>query len=219
MRLRTGLKNHLGAMWTKSNLKGPGKQLWSKPGPAYLAKLELHAEAAESRDQTLALRKTLDAGSGHGDQALNGRVTDDARVRPLKSAPGVGAQTALAYRVFVGDGHRCRKGQQVAKSLGLVPRGRSSGEPRHRGPSTQEGEGLRRTRRIEAARRASRKPGPLREFYRRRVRPKGQAKARVAGARKLAVILDQRGKKDLTYGEFWQGEAQFAGGLGKAAGH
>ena len=96
VRLRTGLKNHLGAMWTKRNLQGPGQPLGRKPGPAYLAKLELHAAAAESRDQPLALRQTLDACSGHWDQALNGRVKDDARVRPVKSAPGVGAQPACA---------------------------------------------------------------------------------------------------------------------------
>src|ERR1019366_4446898 len=44
VRMRTGLKNHLGALLTKRNLKGPGKHLWSKPGEAYLEKLELHAE-------------------------------------------------------------------------------------------------------------------------------------------------------------------------------
>ncbi len=55
--MRTGLKNHLGALLAKRNLKGPGKHLWSKPGQAYLEKLELNAEAAEIRHQTLALRK------------------------------------------------------------------------------------------------------------------------------------------------------------------
>jgi hypothetical protein len=51
------------------------------------------------------------------------------------------------------------------------------------------------------------------------VRHKGKAKARVAVARKLAVILYQMWKKDLTYGEFLQREAQFAGGLGDGVGH
>ncbi len=217
--LRTGLKNHLGAMLTKRNLKGPGQSLWSKPGQAYLEKLELNAEAAEIRDQTLALRKTLDACIGHWDQALNRRVKDDARVRQLKTAPGVGAQTAFAYRVFVGDVHRFRNGKQVAKYFGLVPRERSSGEHRHLGHITKEGDGLMRALLIEAALRASRKPGPLREFYRRMVRPKGKAKARVAVARKLAVILYQMWKKNLTYWEFLQREAQFAGGPVGSAGH
>jgi len=146
-------------------------------------------------------------------------VQDDARVRQLKTAPGVGAQTAFAYRVFVGDVHRFRNGKQVAKYFGLVPRERSSGEHRHLGPITKEGDGLMRTLLMEAALRATRQPGPLREFYRRMVRHKGKAKARVAVARKLAVILYQLWKKDLTYWEFLQREAQFAGGPGKAAGH
>jgi hypothetical protein len=65
--MRTGLKNHLSALLSKRNLKGPGKRLWSKPGEAYLRKLELNAEAAEIRNQTLVLRKTLDALIGRWD--------------------------------------------------------------------------------------------------------------------------------------------------------
>ena len=68
-----------------------------------------------------------------------------------------------------------------------------------------------RTLLVEAALRATRKPGRLRECYRRMVRHKGKAKARVAVARRLAVILYQMWKKDLTYREFLQGEAQLAG--------
>jgi len=114
---------------------------------------------------------------------------------------------------------RFRSGKQVAKYFGLVPRERSSGEQRHLGHITKEGDGLMRTLLVEAALRATRKPGPLREGYRRMVRHKGKAKARVAVARKLAVILYQMWKKDLTYREFLQGEAQLAGGPGNGVGH
>ncbi len=185
--MRTGLKNHLGALLAKRNLKGPGKHLWSKPGQAYLEKLELNAEAGEIRHQTLALRKTLDALIGRWDQELGRRVRSDECVRQLQTAPGVGAQTAFAYRVFVGDVGRFRSWKQVAKYFGLVPRERSSGEQRHLGHITKEGDGLMRTLLVEAALRATRKAGPLRECYRRMVRHKGKAKARVAVARKLAV--------------------------------
>jgi transposase len=146
-------------------------------------------------------------------------VRGDERVRQLRTAPGVGAQTAFAYRVFVGDVNRFPSGKHVAKYFGLVPRERSSGEQRHLGHITKEGDGLMRTLLVEAALRATRKAGPRREYYRRMVRHKGKAKSRVAAARKLAVILYQMWKKDLTYGEFLRREAQCAGGLGKAAGH
>jgi transposase len=217
--MRTRLKNHLGSLLTKRNLKGPGKRLWSKPGEEYLEKLKLNAEAGEIRHQTLALCRTLDKLIGHWDQELGRRVRGDERVRQLQTAPGVGPQTAFAYRVFVGDVSRFPSGKKVAKYFGLVPRERSSGEQRHLGHITKEGDGLMRTLLVEAALRATRKPGPLREYYRRMVRNKGKAKARVAVARKLAVILYQMWKKDLSYGEFLQGEAQFAGGLGNGVGH
>ena len=143
----------------------------------------------------------------------------DERVRQLQTAPGVGPQTAFAYRVFVGEVSRIRSGKQVAKYFGLVPRERSSGEQRHLGHTTKEGDGLMRRLLAEAALRATRKPGPLREYYRRMVHYKGKAKARVAVARKLAVILYQMWKKDQTYREFLPGEAQLAGGLGNGVGH
>jgi len=179
--MRTGLKNHLGALLTKRNLKGPGKQLWSKPGQAYLEKLDLNAEAGEIRHQTLALHKTLDALIGRWDQELGRRVRSDERVRQLQTAPGVGAQTAFAYRVFVGEVNRFRSGKQVAKYFGLVPRERSSGEQRHLGHITKEGDGLMRTLLVEAALRATRKAGPLREFYRRMVRHQGKSQGAGGG--------------------------------------
>ena len=180
--MRTRLKNHLGSLLTKRNLKGPGKQLWSKPGEEYLEKVKLNAEAGEIRHQTLGLRKTLDKLIGHWDRELGRRVVSDKRVRQLQTAPGVGPQTAFAYRVFVGEVSRFRSGKQVAKYFGLVPRERSSGEQRHLGHITKEGDGLMRMLLVEAALRATRKPGPLREGYRRMVRHKGKAKARVAVA-------------------------------------
>src|SRR6516165_5256431 len=120
--MRTRLKNHLGSLLSKRNLKGPSRQLWSKPGEAYLEKVKLHAEVGEIRHQTLALRKTLD-----WDRDLGRQVVSDERVRQLQAVPGVGPQTAFAYRVFVGKVSRFRSGKQVATYFGLVPRGGSSG--------------------------------------------------------------------------------------------
>ena len=82
--MRTRLKNHLGSLLTKRNLKGPGKQLWSKPGAVYLEKVKLNAEAGEIRHQTLALRKTLDKLIGHWDRELGRRVVSEARVRQCR---------------------------------------------------------------------------------------------------------------------------------------
>ena len=82
--MRTRLKNHLGSLLSKRNLKGPGKQLWSKPGEEYLESVKLNAEAGEIRHQTLALRKTLDKLIGHWDRELGRRVVSEARVRQCR---------------------------------------------------------------------------------------------------------------------------------------
>jgi transposase len=62
---------------------------------------------------------------------LNEAVTQVARQYPevglLMSQPGVGAVTALAFSLTVGDIRRFQRGKQVASYLGLIPREYSSG--------------------------------------------------------------------------------------------
>ena len=192
--------------------------MWTVEGRAYLGSVGLNDDADQIRKETLTLVKTMDANIGRWDQELERRVKQDELTQRLKTVPGVGAQTAFAFQTFIGEVDRFGSAKKVSSYFGLVPRERSSGETRHLGHITKQGDGLMRPLLIEAALRATRKPGPLREYYRRMVRHKGKAKLRVAVARKLAGILYQMWKKHLTYGEFLKREAQFAGGPVGSAG-
>src|SRR6516225_2282297 len=142
--MRNATKEPSGLAPDQAQPQRAGQATVGKPGEVYLESVKLNAEAGEIRHQTLALRKTLDKLIGHWDRELGRRVVSDERVRQLQTVPGVGPQTAFAYRVFVGEVSRFRSGKQVAKYFGLVPRERSSGEKRHLGHITKEGDGLMR---------------------------------------------------------------------------
>jgi transposase len=52
---------------------------------------------------------------------------EDARVRLLRTIPGVGAVTASAIIASIGDGHQFRNGREFAAWLSLTPANKSSG--------------------------------------------------------------------------------------------
>jgi transposase len=197
--MRTKLRNHLGAMLRKRNRQAPGQSLWGRKGRAYVESVALNPEADQMRGEALEQIKALDRLIGGWDQALGRRAKGDPLTRRLMSVPGVGVQTALAFQTFVGEVERFASAKKVASYFGLAPRERSSGNRRQLGHITKEGDSLMRHLLVEAALMATRRPGPLREFYRRLLRHKGKAKARVAVARKLTEILYQLWKQGCDY--------------------
>jgi len=106
--------------------------------------------------------------------------------------PGVGPAVATAFVATVDDPRRFRRGDQVAAYLGLVPGVHQSGEVELRSSITKEGDGLLRWLLVEAAHvllTRTRKSCPLKRWGLRLQARKGAGKARVAVARKLAMIL------------------------------
>jgi len=65
---------------------------------------------------------------------------DDARVRLLRTIPGVGAVTASAIIASIGDGHQFRNGREFAAWLGLTPANKSSGGKEKLGRITKMGD-------------------------------------------------------------------------------
>jgi len=65
---------------------------------------------------------------------------EDARVRLLRTIPGVGAVTASAIIASIGDGHQFRNGREFAAWLGLTPANKSSGGKEKLGRITRMGD-------------------------------------------------------------------------------
>lgn len=127
---------------------------------------------------------------------LTKRVLDIAReeevCRRLMSVPGVGPITALAFRSTIDRPERFRRSRDVGAHLGLTPARYQSGETDIQGRVSRCGDELARTALYEAAHTLlvrSRKWSSLRAWGMQIAKRRGLARARVAVARKLAVIL------------------------------
>lgn len=116
----------------------------------------------------------------------------DARVRLLMSAPGVGAIVALTYVSAIDDPARFRSSKSVGAHFGLTPKKHQSGEKDVTGRITKMGDGSVRTALYEAAHIILTRPvkgSGLKSWAMRIAKRAGMAKAKVALARKLAVVL------------------------------
>lgn len=105
---------------------------------------------------------------------------------------GVGPLTALAFRATIDRPDRFRRSRDVGAHLGLTPRRYQSGETDVQGHISRCGDELARTALYEAAHSLlirSTKWSVLRAWGMNVAKRRGMARARVAVARKLAVIL------------------------------
>jgi transposase len=127
---------------------------------------------------------------------LTKQVLDIARDEPvcrrLRTVPGVGPLTALAFRATIDRPERFRRSRDVGAHLGLTPRRHQSGGTDVQGRISRCGDELTRTALYEAAHSLlvrSQKWSALRAWGMKIAKGRGMARARVAVARKLAVIL------------------------------
>lgn len=112
--------------------------------------------------------------------------------RRLMTVPGVGPMTALAFTTAIDDPARFGKSGSVGAYLGLTPRRHQSGEVAWSGRISKHGDALARHMLYEAANSLlcrSRAWSAPKAWAARLTRRIGGKKARVALARKLAVIL------------------------------
>ena len=129
-------------------------------------------------------------------ERLTKRVLDEVKIEPtcrrLMTVPGVGPLTALAFRATIDQPGRFRRSRDVGAHLGLTPRRYQSGETDVQGRISRCGDELARTALYEAAHSLlirSSKWSALRAWGMGIAKRRGMARARVAVARKLAVIL------------------------------
>lgn len=102
--------------------------------------------------------------------------------------PGVGAATAQAMMAAIGDIRRFDSPLKLASYFGLIPSVHQSVERAYHGKITKQGNSNVRWLLVEVAHHASRHPGPLGYQFQRIACKKGVNVARVAIARKLAVL-------------------------------
>ena len=112
--------------------------------------------------------------------------------RRLMSIPGVGPMNALAFVSAIDNPHIFRKSRDVGAFFGLTPTKYASGEIDRSGAISKSGDGLVRTYLYEAANSMMtrlRRPLALRDWALDLAKRSSERKARVALARRLAIIM------------------------------
>jgi len=113
-------------------------------------------------------------------------------VRLLMSAPGIGAIVGLTYGSAIDDPGRFKSSKSVGAHFGIAPRKYQSGETDYTGHISKVGDASVRTALFEAAHIIMTRPiqgGWLKSWALRLAKRVGMKKAKVALARRLAVIL------------------------------
>ena len=121
-----------------------------------------------------------------------GMARSDERARLLMTAPGVGAIVALTFVSAIDDPGRFTSSKKVGAHFGLTPKKYQSGETDVTGRISKIGDAAVRTALYEAAHVMLTRPvkgSALKSWAMRLARRAGMQKAKVALARKLAVIL------------------------------
>src|SRR3712207_1083457 len=154
--------------------------------------VEGHAILTAVADALLAARETLGAQLRDLEKRLRDQARQEKRVRLLMSVPGVGVIVALTFAAAVDDPGRFRSSKTVGAHFGLAPKRYQSGETDVTGRISKMGDANVRTTLYEAAHIILTRPvkgSALKSWAARLARRTGMRKAKVALARKLAVVM------------------------------
>ena len=154
--------------------------------------VEGHSTLTAVAEALLAARETLGEQLRDLEKRLRDLAREDERARLLMSVPGVGVVVALTFAAAVDDPDRFRSSKTVGAHFGLTPKRYRSGETDVTGRISKVGDATVRTTLYEAAHIILTRPvkgSALKSWAARLARRTGMRKAKVALARKLAVVM------------------------------
>ncbi len=177
-------------------LKNVGLVVGRAKGKVFSARVEAliadHPVLADAVGPLLATRDDVGRKIADLDRKLNRLARDDDQVRRFMTVPGIGPLTALAYRATIDDPTRFARSRNVGAYIGLTPKRFASGEVDYTGRISKRGDAMLRSYLFEAAGvllTRVQKWCALKAWGLRLAKRVGFKKAKVAVARKMAVIL------------------------------
>ena len=185
---RTRIMNQLQAVAINEGVRYK-KRLWREAGRKQLESLSLAPWASRRREDLLQVLDRINPTIAELTRAIEEEAEKCCAARCLMTHPGVGALTAIAFVLIIGEANRFDCGKQIASYLGLVPEEDSSGERRRLGHISKQGNSLLRFLLVEAAQATARSDGRWRNQFFHLAQRRGRKIAKVAMARRLAVRL------------------------------
>jgi transposase len=185
---RTRIMNQLQAVALNEGLRCK-KRLWREAGREQLESFPLARWASRRRRDLLEVLDRLNPTIVELSQAIEQEAEKCPAAQRLRTHPGVGSLTALAFVLIIGSAERFQCGKQIASYLGLVPSEESSGDRRRLGHISKQGNALLRFLLVEAAQVTVRSLPEWRSKYFHLAMRRGRKIAKIAMARKLAIQL------------------------------
>jgi len=189
-------KNHDVEMSLRGVLRGFGLKVGPTTPRTFSSRVrELvtgHTTLSTIAEAMLAARDMLFSEWQKLEKRLRSLARNDDRVRRLMTTPGVGTIIALTYVAAIDDPGRFKSSKRVGAHFGLTPRKYQSGETDVTGRISKIGDANVRTALYEAANVILTRPvkaSTLKSWGMRLAARAGMRKAKVALARKLAVVL------------------------------
>ncbi len=189
-------KHHDVGMGLRGVLRGFGLKVGPTTARSFPIRVrelvEGHPTLTAVGEALLAARDALGAQLRALEKRLRDQAREDERARLLMTTPGVGAIVALTFAAAVDDPGRFRSSKAVGAHFGLTPRRYQSGETDVTGRISKIGDAGVRTLLYEAANIVLTRPvkgSALKSWAARLAARAGMRKAKVALARKLAVVL------------------------------
>jgi transposase len=198
VQMRTRIMNQLQAVALNEGLRCK-KRLWRERGRQQLESFPLAPWASRRRQDLLELLDRLNPTITELTQLIEQEVVKYPAAQRLMTHPGVGALTALAFVLIIGEAERFQSGKQIAAYLGLVPEEESSGERRRLGHISKQGSALMRFFLVEAAQVTVRSDAEWRNKFFHLAMRRGRKIAKVAMARRLAIRLFWMWRKQWNY--------------------
>jgi len=198
VQMRTRIMNQLQAVALNEGLRCK-KRLWREKGRQQLESIRLAPWATRRRRDLLELLDRLNPTITELTQLIEQEAEKYPAAQRLMTHPGVGALTALAFVLIIGEAERFECGKQIAAYLGLVPEEDSSGESRRLGHISKQGSGLMRFFLVEAAQVTVRSDAEWRNKFFHLAMRRGRKIAKVAMGRRLAVRLYWMWRKQWDY--------------------
>jgi transposase len=195
---RTRIMNQLQAVALNEGLRSK-KRLWRDRGREQLESFRLAPWASRRRRDLLELLDRRTPTIAELTQAVEQEAEKCPEAQRLRTHPGVGSLTALAFVLIIGRADRFPCGKQIASYLGLVPLEESSGQRRRLGHITKQGNSLLRFLLVEAAQVTVRSDPEWRSKYFHLAMRRGRKIAKVAMARRLAVRMYWMWRKGWDY--------------------
>ena len=151
-----------------------------------------HSNLQVIADALLAVREVLLREFRSFEKRVRTMARHDERARLLMTTTGVGAVISLTYAAAIDDPARFKSSKQVGAHYGITPKRYQSGEIDYTGRISKIGDKSVRTALYQAAHIILTRPvkaSALKSWAMQLAKRIGMAKAKVALARKLAVIL------------------------------